>query len=128
MKEKKINILEVGTKKYSLALGALLTFRKELAAHKHAQLAALTMHKIATKIQLLGFDKYAQKLFGHLGVPVNGLYEDITENKKLFFIETITTCWEQGYQQNEEAKQTRKIQKRKETLERLAQKKQQKDS
>jgi hypothetical protein len=118
--KKAIKKLLVGTKPFSLALGAILALRRELQDHKHAQLSALTMQKIAVKIQLLGFDKSAKKLFDKLGLPVEGLYQDITEEKKQFFVDTITETWEKGYNQNETFKKEQKIKRRAETLARIA--------
>jgi hypothetical protein len=109
MRQKKtIKKLAFGTKSYSLALGSILALRRELQAHKHAQLAALTMQKIAAKIYLLGFDKQAKKLFDKLGEPVGGLYQDITEEKKQFFIDSISECWQKGYDDNEAFKKEAK--------------------
>ncbi len=122
MKTKKI---EVGTKSYSLNLGIILKLRKELNAHKHAQLAALTMEKIVSKIFALGFEKQADKLKTALGSPTNGLYQDITDLKKQQFVDAITAVWAEGYALHEAYKKDEKAQKRTETLARLAEKKKQ---
>jgi|GEM_PF-3352660 len=113
-------IFEIGTKSYSLALGRLLALRKELSEQTHAQLSALVMKKIVDKIQELGFESLSKKMAGKLGKPIDGLYNDITEEKKAYFIESITTYWEKGYNQNEAAKTATKVRKRQETLARIA--------
>ncbi|TAE06551.1 MAG: hypothetical protein EAZ95_19040 [Bacteroidetes bacterium] len=124
-KKKTVPTLTLGTKRYSLALSSILALRRELQEHKYAQLSALTMHKIASKIQLLGFEKPAKKLFDKLGEPIEGLYQDITDDKKRLFIEAVTEYWQKGYDQQEAFKKARKAQKRAETLARIAETKRQ---
>ncbi len=113
-------VFDLGSKSYSLALGRLLQIRKELSEQKYAQLSALAMQKIAEKIELIGFEKIAKKLFDKLGKPTDGLYQDITPEKITLFIEAATLYWQKGYAQNEAHKAEVKAIKRQETLARIA--------
>ena len=111
---------KLGEKSYSLLLGRLLALRRELSEQKHAQLAALLMQKIIQKLEELGFPAPAKKLKAKLGESIEGLYQDITEEKKKLFLDTATQYWQKGYEQNEAKKMAIKAQKRAATLARLA--------